>query len=182
MNPFELNKNNTTKFLLPIMFPNTTYTELIANYFEEAYIGILDEKEYDDMILLKFNYNNFTEDLLEDVKEVLDRSDLMKTVLRGNVLCYEIPEEIVPDYEHYLNGKYSQMTEEAKANILEFWGQDEESILSLILSANAKDDTTKIQLLKNYVGGDILDGFDTTQGEVWPPPNVLIDEMMFEDY
>ena len=55
MNSFEISTNCTTRFLLPIVFPNTTYLELIANGFKKAYIGMLDDDNYDDTLLLLFH-------------------------------------------------------------------------------------------------------------------------------
>jgi hypothetical protein len=182
MNPFELNKNYSTIFLLPIMFPHITYEELIANYFEEAYIGTIEGGgEYDDTLLLKFNPNNFTEDLVDEVAELLNRDEYSLEYESENVFCYNIPESIKADYEAFLHGKYTQLQDEAKANILEFWEEDEDSLLHAILTGNAKN-ARAMELLKLYGMNDLLENFDNSLGEIWPPPNVLANEMMFEEF
>lgn len=184
MDPFKLNKNKTTVFLLPIMFPNTTYDELIANYFEEAYVGILDEQKYDDSILLKFDYNNFTDDLIDDVKDLLNQSELFESQIGDSVLCYNISETSATDYDNFLHGRYTALSDEAKASIQEFWGETEESVLSAILNKNARNGQS-VDLVKHYVSEDVLEELNAmkvTTGEIWPPPNVLIDELLFEEY
>ena len=184
MDPFKLNKNKTTTFLLPIMFPHTTYEELIANYFDEAYVGILDEQKYDDTVLLKFDDNNFTEDLVEDVKELLNLPESFESQITDAVLCYSIPETAMTDYDSFLHGKYTILSDEAKANILEFWGEAEDSVLSMILNIKARNGE-RTDLVKHYLSEDILEELNemkVSSGEIWPPPNVLIDELLFEEY
>lgn len=66
-----MNTNCTTKFLLPIVFPNITIEELIANGFKKAYIGMLDDDSYDDSLLLVFN-TDADEDMLGELLGDMD--------------------------------------------------------------------------------------------------------------
>jgi len=184
MDPFKLNKNKTTTFLLPIMFPHTTYDELIANYFEEAYVGILDEQKYDDTIVLKFDYNNFTADVAEDVKDLLNRSDSTASQISDCILCYTIADREMTDYDHFLHGRYTKLSDGAKAAIQGFWDEPEDSVLSMVYNIKART-TERKELLKHYIAENVLEELEemkVTDGEVWPPPNVLIDELLFEEY
>ena len=75
MNSLEIRTNCTTRFLLPIVFPNTTYDELIANGFIKAYIGMLNDREYDDSLLILF-HKDTSEEVLEELFENMDANVL----------------------------------------------------------------------------------------------------------
>ena len=106
MNSLETTTNCTTRFLLPIVFPNTTYGELIANGFQKAYIGMLDDKTYDDALLLVFRKeadDAILGELFGEMEvEVLDdeyNDDLQIVVVYD---WYEFVED--DDYPSFLSG------------------------------------------------------------------------------
>ena len=182
MNPFKLDINETTKFLLPIVSKDTTYDELVASDFEQAYIGMLDDKQYDDKIVLKFKdgYSNEIE-LHDNIKELYE--DATITTLSSDLLVLDIPADMEADYERFLEGHYSKLSDVAKANITEFWGEEEGSLLHNILwgvgpDKNAlKSTLEKISLFTSKEGINLL--YNNT-GEFWPPPNIIMNELLFE--
>jgi len=186
INPFNLDINETTRFLLPIVFTNTTYEELVANDFKEAYIGMLENPEYDDnSIILKFDYESYSEETLDDMITALDRADLF-IKKEDNVIVYSLPEELQEQYDTFLQGKYSEFSDESKQNIVDFWGGlDKASLISDILIGTM---TRGVEtLLKNMLSSDEIDKMkrhnktSTDQKtELWKPPNILLDELLFE--
>jgi hypothetical protein len=59
MDPIKLGVNKTTTFLLPMLFPNSTYDEIFSNYFKQAYLGKLDDAdELTHNILIELDVEN----------------------------------------------------------------------------------------------------------------------------
>ena len=122
MNSLETRTNCTTRFLLPIVFPNTTHDELIANGFKKAYIGMLDDDHYDDSLLMLFDkeaddevlgelFDNMDIDVIED-----EFDDDVRIAIVQNWQDFLGDD----DYSHFLSGDYHNFEPQAKDNILGF--------------------------------------------------------------
>lgn len=168
MNPFKGSHNDTTKFLLPIMFPNFTHDQLFSNYFEEAYIGMLDGDDYDDTIILAYEEVPVPEDTPTDLN-VLKVTD--------NYIVYEIPEELDDEYSKFLNGRYSELTEESKQKILNFWDEDESSILHGILYKTEIGKDTILNIVDKEFKDKIAKSLSKEKVEFWTPPNIVKSEL-----
>jgi len=168
MDPFKGNHNDTTKFLLPILFPDLTHDKLFSNYFEQAYIGSLDTDTLDDTIILKFQEEDSMEDFISD-----------NTIYhKDNIVAYAIPDELNEEYERFLSGKYSKFKEESKQNILDFWDEEKTSLLYGILykTEEGKEillNTVQDKKLKNRISS----GLENEDIEFWPPPNIILREL-----
>lgn len=116
---------NTTKFILPLLFEfNTNYHELLQNFFINAYIADMANKDNDDKIHLLFaDYPSLTltQKLSDPVTEYRYKD--------GFVLVYDLPIEWEEDYNKLITGQYSTISEKAKNVILSFWDEDDTSLL-----------------------------------------------------
>ena len=143
MNPLKLEHNETTRFFLPLMFPDSTHDQLFGQYFQEAYIGMLDDNKYDDALILKF-------DNATDYGSVVNMGDEDKqhspveTIINNNhtLFVFDIPESLQSDYGNFLIGNYEGLSDEAKNPIVTFWSEDEPSMLHGVLYA--KEDSIKL--------------------------------------
>ncbi len=174
MDPFKLNINETTRFLLPMVLPNITHNELISNYFQQAYIGILDEKEYDDQLLLQF-----TEDFDENSLDEIGITEYFK--ISDNLIRIFLPEveEFLEQYELFLAGNYSKLNEKSKQDILEYWGEDELSILHGILYKTE----VGLEILSKLVDKNTIKSIkENPDSEYWPAPDVLINELLYDGF
>jgi len=178
MNSLEVNTNCTTRFLLPIVFPNTTYDELIANGFKKAYVGMLDDDAYDDSLILVF-HKDTDEDMLEELfdgKDVTIVEDEHDDELQLIIVENWSEESIDNEYSNFLTGKWSKFSVKSKDNIQSFWNDDAESILNMILYKNPKfQDNLESFLSTIFVGKDI----DNPDAEFWPQPDIIEDELYF---
>ena len=179
MNSLEISTNCTTRFLLPIVFPNTTYSELIANGFIKAYIGMLDDDNYDNSLLLLFNKDASDDVLGElfgdmDVDVLDDDSDeeLQIVVVNNWKDCVEDDE-----YPNFLSGEWSKFSYTNKINILSFWGENNTSILYMILYRDPKFTTIAEDFISTLFVGVQTDTIDSK--EYWPKPDVIEDELYF---
>ena len=121
--------NNTTRFILPLIFPdNTTHSQILPKDFIKAFLADIDNGEHDNQILVLLN-SMPTESDKEFVKLAVD--SYVKETL--SVYCFELPDKFLEDYHLFLAGKYSDLSEDAKQRILEFWEEDDESLLHGIL-------------------------------------------------
>ena len=51
MNPLNLRKTYTTKFILPMVTDNTKYDQILTEHFEDSYLAIYDDPAFDDHII-----------------------------------------------------------------------------------------------------------------------------------
>ena len=115
-------QTSTTLYLLPLLFSDDTkHTDIINEEFKAAYIADFENKQYDDRILLVFN----------DYKcniPTTNRIDHYKN--NGNtILVYNLPDEYNDDYYKFLIKNITGLSDKAKKKILDFWEEDEKSIL-----------------------------------------------------
>ena len=141
----EIDKTETTRFLLPMIGDKNHRDNFFINeYFVNAYIGDANRPEYDNHIILRYKYAPSRAFL------TLDRQII---VLKGIVAEYDydtdmsvmyvfkIPEELLSDYQAFLEGRYSDFTTLYKLRILKFWSL--EYVDSLIESILFKTDKIK---------------------------------------
>jgi hypothetical protein len=112
-------KTLTTQFLMPLLFKDKKYTEIIPDFkeFVNAFIADFDKPNNDNKIILVFKAKqkelpetNQTDHYTKEIKD--------KTL---HFYAYDIPREWEEDYTSWLTGKYSQFNESAKQQILYFW-------------------------------------------------------------
>jgi len=152
MNPFNLPLNNTTIFLLPLMFPELKYDKDFKNHLKQAYLGTLDSNNIDKYTLL-LKFINTKEELQFD-------TDFEKS-----------------QYDTFIKGEYDSFSNKYKQTILDFWEEDENSLLDLILNGE------KDKILYDFtdkIDKDIIEQIKETLHEAWPPPNLILDELLLE--
>jgi len=127
MNLFEINKNITTKFILPMICENSiTYNNILNKTFLSAYIADYELPEFDDNIILV---------RLNPMQSGITKNKCIKEykVNKHFVYVYEIPENYQNDYKLILKDKYSLISENYKNKLLSFWTIDNHSKLFYIL-------------------------------------------------
>jgi len=174
MNPLVLDTNKTTVFLLPIMFPDSTHDEIFSNYFKQAYIGLLDEDSIDHSLVLEFDDDKTSDDVIEDfISNIPARGEVKGK--SANLVEYIFTDELDKfQYEHFLKGSYSKFNEATKENILDFWKEEKGSLLHAILY----NDSEKVNEFTPHLNKDIIDELKDTNGESWPAPNLFVDEFL----
>lgn len=176
MNPITLDVNKTTIFLLPMLFPNSTYDEIFSNYFKQAYVGLLDdEDDLDYTITLEFDKDNMTPDFIDDFITNLQPNAIFRDG-EDNVFTFifEGTEYDKFQYEHFLAGRYSNFGDDMKTLILDFWKENDKSLLYGILN----NDAEIVDKFTPYLDKEILEELKETNGESWPPPNLFVDEFL----
>ena len=130
MNVLKFSKyTNTTKFILPLVFDNTTrYHKLLDNFFINAYIADMANKENDDKIHLLFaDYPSLT--LTQKMTDPI----IEYKYGDGYVLVCPLENKWIDDYGKLIRGEYSTISQNAKNRILFFWDEDDNSLLYGVL-------------------------------------------------
>lgn len=123
MNPLELNKNVSTIFILPMVFEDLKYDQIVTKDFKNAYVADFSRPEFDDDLILVFKEIS---SIQRDAKATYE--------VKGDIVeVYEIPDKYLAEYFKIYAGQYSEISEELKQIILKFWDEDEESLLYKIL-------------------------------------------------
>lgn len=158
------NKTFTSQFIMPLLFKDKKFTEIITDFesFVNAYIADFDKPEFDNKIILVFN---------EKQKE-LPESNMIEhytKLIKDETLyfyVYEIPEEYSENYVFWLMGKYSLFTKEAKEQILNFWDCGENTLLygALYKTGDAIKNFYKTNFKKK------LDRWSNEEEELWIEP------------
>lgn len=172
MDPFKGNHNDTTKFLLPIMFPNFTHDELFSDYFKEAYIGTMDDEKFDDTLILVYSEGSEPSIIDTNLKK-LDSFETKDDI----VYVFEIETDLDDEYSKFISGRYSEFTEESKQKILNFWDEDENSILHGILYKTEKGKEKLVSVVDKEFKDKISRSLDTIGVEFWSPPYILKNEL-----
>lgn len=126
MNVLKFTKyTNTTKFILPLLFDNNTkYHELTDNFFINAYIADMANKDNDDKIHLLFaKYPSLS------IQQKLSDPITSYHYKDGFVFVCPLAVEWEDDYNKLITGQYSTISEKAKNRILSFWEEDNTSLL-----------------------------------------------------
>jgi hypothetical protein len=106
MDIFDNKYNETTIFMLPMLYSNFKYTDVLTEDFINCYIADINKPGLDEYLHLVFHTTNFS---------------------------LPIPEEFIKDYKYFLRGKYSKFSLKLKKIILSFWNCNGETNLHSIL-------------------------------------------------
>ena len=115
-------QTSTTLYLLPLLFSeNIKYNDIINEEFKAAYIADFENKQYDDRILLVFN----------DYKRNIPTTNRIDQYKSNDhtILVYNLPDEYTDDYYKFLIRNIEGLSDKAKKKILDFWEEDDKSIL-----------------------------------------------------
>ena len=175
MNPITLDVNKTTTFLLPLLFPSSTHDEIFSNYFKQAYLGLLDDP--DDLeynIVLEFDKDKITEDHIDDFLNNMEPYGELKE-RKDNLLTFVFMDEHNKfQYEHFIKGSYSKLADHVKKTILEFWKEEDTSLLYGILH----NLSAIVDKYTPHLNNEIIQELKETNGESWPAPNLFVDEFL----
>lgn len=170
MNILKFSKyTNTTKFILPLLFDiRTRYHELLDNFFINAYIADMANKENDDKIHLLFaDYPSLT---LQ--KKITDAADEYRFE-DAYVLVYPLDTKWEDDYNKIIQGNYSTISEDAKYRILSFWEEDTNSALYSVLF---QEGNAARKFMQEITGN--IDNSPWTKTREWWVPFVIPDEIL----
>jgi hypothetical protein len=158
------NYTNTTKFILPLLFDNNTrYHELLKNFFINAFIADMANKENDDKIHLLFaDYPSLS--LTQKLSNIITEYRYKD----GYVLVYPLNLEFEEDYEKIIRGEYSTISEKAKNRILSFWEEDNNSLIWGVLYKKGD----KVRKYYQKVLDTKIYGSWTREKEWWIPFNI----------
>ena len=106
---------NTTKFIIPMLFSDSNYTEVLNKYFIDSYSFDYYEPNYDNKIIIVKENNEAPR---------TDHSPI-SMYKRQNQYCfvYDIPDEFKDDYDYIVKGRYNLISEECRDRILKFWDE-----------------------------------------------------------
>jgi len=170
MNVLKFTKyTNTTKFILPLLFDdNINYHEIFNNFFINAYIADMANKDNDDKIHLLFaDYPSLTlQQKLPDPITEYEYKD-------GFVLVYNLNPKWEDDYIKIISGGYSTVSEKAKDRILSFWEEDNTSLLWGVLY---KKGNTVREYFQKVIGEKLYGQW--TQTKEWWFKYEIVDEML----
>ena len=138
-------QTSTTLYLLPLLFSeDIKYNDIINEEFKAAYIADFENKQYDDRILLVFN----------DYKcniPTTNRIDQYKSN-DHTILVYNLPDEYTDDYYKFLIRNIEGLSDKAKKKILDFWEEDDKSILDKTLYGKRGNKLPNINLHIEVLG------------------------------
>jgi hypothetical protein len=113
MNPLGLSKNKSTVFILPIVFSDKKYSDILTEDFINAYIADFEYPEYDDKLTV---------------------------VRKSEVERHDIPKEYFEDYVKIIAGAYNATSDKYKQLVTSFWDCDKDSKLyNILYSPDNKD-------------------------------------------
>lgn len=125
------NKTLASQFLMPLLFEDRKFTQIISDFnsFVNAYIADFDKPENDNKIILVFNKKQ------KDLPELNQVEHYTKTIKDETLYfyVYEIPAGLDDNYTFWLVGRYSMFSDRAKQIILNFWDADEDTLLYGVL-------------------------------------------------
>jgi hypothetical protein len=111
MDIIDIKKSKTTIFLLPLLYPEITYTALIFDNFTNCYIS--DSKMIDPENSIIIEYDN-------------------------NIARFRLPKDIIPERDLITRSKYSKLSDKSKQQILYFWQEDKNSYFHSVLYKTQK--------------------------------------------
>lgn len=178
MHSLETETNKTTRFLVPMLFQNTTYDELLTNGFRQAYIGLLDDPSYDDSLVLIFDSDvetNIISELLDEVDFVTEDDpyfkDTQMIVIDDWLPLLKDPE----DYSRFLSGLWSELSTQSKRSILSYWNENETSTLATLMNKDLK----KLRMIESFSDTIFMGHTPDKDAELIPAPNVVEDELYY---
>lgn len=162
------NKTMTSQFIMPLLFKNIKFNEILPefNEFVNAYIADFDKPNYDNKVILVFNKK---QKQLPDFNMV---DKYTKKVKDDEIFAYvyEMSDDLNENYTLWLLGKYSQFTDEAKKIIMTFWQADETTLLYGVLY---KDGEPIKKFHKEHTGKkSSTSKIKDPDEEYWPSPSL----------
>jgi len=144
MNPLNLSKTHTTKFILPMAFDENIKYDKVLQDILDTYIAIYDQPEHDDKIII-----------LKDGDGIENQTfDI-----------HEVPDKWADDYVKILAGKYSELSEEYKQHLMNFWEVTPKDYLHSVLYKDKSALRNRELELKRGKNIYLLD-------ELWPEPDM----------
>lgn len=120
-NVFQLNTHKRTKtcyFVVPMVFKKKDDVRW-NQYFVNSYIVDVDEFPKLGLLYRFFQTDDYKQFEAEMKKHpMFDR--IVETDLQHSMFVFRFPEKAILDVEHFLEGRYSEITENTKQNILNF--------------------------------------------------------------
>jgi len=114
--------NRSKTYLLPLISEVIGIESNFIDFLEDTYLFKEDDKEeYCFYIEHEFVVNN--PEFIGYEHRIISNNYYLKSIDVGNRVIYvfRFPEEYLPEYNYFLDGKYSKFGEDAKQIILKFW-------------------------------------------------------------
>jgi hypothetical protein len=103
--------NKSTIFILPLLYPDIKFTDVLQENFINCYISDVILQEPQDSLIIEFD---------------------------NNIARFKFPEDKLDDYSLIKRSKYSKISNSSKQNIIYFWEEDKDSYLYSILYKTKK--------------------------------------------
>ena len=130
MNPLNLSKTNTTRFMLAMIFnDDVTYNNIVKENFQDSYTSDFYEPENDGYILLVKTNDEQPRGTIHDPIKSYQRDSHF-------IFVYEIPDKYKTDYFRILTGNFGELSNDYKTKLLNFWCNDQETSLYYLLNSD----------------------------------------------
>jgi len=103
--------SKSTIFILPLLYPDIKFTDVLQENFINCYISDILMTEPQDSLIIEFD---------------------------NNIARFKLPEDKLDDYSLIKRSKYSKISNSSKQNIIYFWEEDKDSYLYSILYKTKK--------------------------------------------
>jgi len=124
-------RTKASLFILP-MLPGNRDTFYYDRFLLNCFVGT---KDVDNVIAVLFRFSGLKtfaslEDSMKKLKSYIKTEDPTKSTV---LYLFKVPRRYQKDFDKFLEGKYSEMTENYKYKIMNFHGVDDESSIGQIL-------------------------------------------------
>ena len=158
----------TSQFLMPLLFDNKKFTEIITDFdsFVNAYIADFDKPNNDNKIVLVFNAKQ------KELPETNQVDKYTKTIKDGDLFfyVYNIPKGLEENYTSWLIGRYSLFSDKAKKMILNFWDVGRNSLTYGVLYKTG--DAIK-NFYKEHFNKKLDETWSSDNEDWWFPPKLM---------
>ena len=104
-------KSKTTVFVLPLLYPELKYTDVLFEHFVDCFISDIYRPEPDNSIIIEFD---------------------------NNIARFRLPEDIITEKDLIVKSQYSKLSNLSKQQIIYFWNEDNNSYLYSVLYKTQK--------------------------------------------
>ena len=104
-------KNKSTIFILPLLYPEIDYTNVLFEHFINCYISDVHAIDPENSLIIEFDDNSAR---------------------------FRVPIELLGDYKKIIRSQYSEITNESKQQIVYFWKENDDSYLHSVLHKTQK--------------------------------------------
>lgn len=140
MDPLNLNKTNTTRFMLAMIFnDDVTYNDILSDHYINSYTSDYYEPENDGYIIIVKSIN-------EEPRRTINNPIRSYQRDTNFIFVYEIPDKYKDDYAYIITGNLTLISPEYKKRLLNFWGED--TIDSDLIDLLTKDKTSNSKIYK----------------------------------